>query len=170
MKNNIKQVILSGASVQVPFKSSLDNWITYIKIVKLENPEPKWIVETTTLTKYFDDIDESIDYFYDNAYTSKNIGLVINRLNDKKLINLDKLEEDDEFENPSNELLLLIENEKEYLDKESKLALSLENTKVDILEEWLRNKTWGFEQNSFSGVDVTEILTEIRRLKHEGTL
>ena len=41
------------------------------------------------------------------------------------------------------------------------------NTKLIELEEWLRDKTWGFEQNSFSGIEVTEILTKIKHLKED---
>jgi len=36
---------------------------------------------------------------------------------------------------------------------------------LDKLYEWLRDKTFGFEGNTFSGIEVTEILTKIKQLQ-----
>lgn len=132
IKDSIKELLFSGSTIEVPYKEKLEDWYGKVCITQLED---KYIVQNPWTTFY--DIDEAVDYFCSMAYTSRNIGYVLDRLKKKRLIS--KYLGDGDFKNPNVKFLSLIEKEKIEVDKESILMnlsefkeRSVERAKEDI--------------------------------------
>ena len=77
-KEAIKQVLRMGSAVSLPYKAEINQWYGEIKINKIDEfyiIQPSWI-------KFYD-IDEAVNYFCSEALTSKNVGYIQSRLDDK---------------------------------------------------------------------------------------
>lgn len=112
-KKAIIDVVELGGTVVFDYKSSIDSWFSEIKIFKIENEYiiyPGW--------KQFSDSESAINYFMDEAFTSKNFGYVQKRLIKKGILN-----EDDKYENPSTKMKLAFEQEGRLVDEEFKSIL-----------------------------------------------
>lgn len=118
MKEAIKKIITVGATVSIAYKSKINQWYGEIKIyggIDEDTKRPAYTV-THKGMQNFNDIDEAVNYFCYHGYTSKNLGLVQNRLMEKGL--LDNVDDRD-FEKPSSAMLLLFKQEGDIVDLEA---------------------------------------------------
>ena len=109
-KNSIKELLEFGFEIKFPYKRTINSWYSDISISKFED---SYTVSPQYTTFY--NIDEALDYFLDNAITSKNKGYIQGRL-DKKI----DLEGDYNIEHPDEELIKLFEEEGKIVDEEFK--------------------------------------------------
>ena len=110
-KEAIKQVLNAGGTISVSYKTEINQWYGELKISKLNDyfvVQPYW-------TKFYD-IDEAINYFCSEAFTSKNVGYTQSRL-DKKGIDFEK---NYDLENPNDKLKELFRKEGQLVDEEAK--------------------------------------------------
>ena len=103
-------IVEAGAHVEIAYKKEISHWYTEIKLYKLDK---EYIISGGNLYNKFDTFKEASDAFYNMCFTSKNIGLIQNRL--MKKIELD----DGAFAHPSKELKKLFKEEGKILDKEN---------------------------------------------------
>lgn len=119
MKQAIKDILKVGGSISFSLKHSIDEWFGSIKIYHVTphwDPDAKPYYYIEPYGKSFFDIDEAVDFFINEAFTSKNVGYVQNRLRDKGV----DFEMDFDLENPSEELLKLFDEEGKLVDEEFK--------------------------------------------------
>lgn len=117
MKNSIRRILESGGVVSYPHKTKINQWYGTIKISLVvpyfdELKKPYYYIDPLNMS--IEDINEAIDVFMEHALTSKNIGLVQDRLA-KKGINF---EDDYDLEHPKEKEFELFKTEGELLDKE----------------------------------------------------
>lgn len=111
MIESIKKMLNNGATISVPYKNEINEWYSDIKILKSSKST------YNAHRKTFYDIDDAVNYFYEQAYTSKNKGYIQNRLVDKGL-----LDPDDEYsiEYPDKKMKKLFLDEGKLIDEEFK--------------------------------------------------
>jgi hypothetical protein len=133
IKDSIKELLFSGSSIEISYKENLDEWCGNIRISQLGDSE--YVVSNPWII--FHDIDEAVNYFCSNAYTSKNMAYILERLKKKRLISKDL--DDDDLQSPTDKFLALIDKEKVEVDKEASLMnlsefkeKSVEQAKEDI--------------------------------------
>lgn len=114
-KESIKGVIELGGTVSMSFKTKISDWYGDIKISELNEDGGKiyWI---HPFSIRFCDIDDAVNYFCNEALTSKNVGYIQDRLREKGLI-----DDDDDLERPNAKLKKLFKDEGELVDEEAKL-------------------------------------------------
>ena len=110
MKESIKKILNSGASIKVSYKTEISSWYSDLEIYKVDG-------DYYVRPECFSDIDEAINYFLDKGYSSKNVGYIQNRLSDKGY----NFEEDYDLEKPDKELIKLFKEEGKLVDEEFKL-------------------------------------------------
>lgn len=133
MKDSIKNIIQANGKVSVSYKSEIDSWYGEIKIFSLfceDINNYEYSVEGGVKRQSFNNIDDAVNYFCYNAYTSKNIGYIQSRLMDSGKLGKD--EEEYDFEEPSNELKKIFKEEGTIVDKEAKLN-GIEKPKKQLL-------------------------------------
>ncbi len=113
MKESIKNILLAGGSISLPYKTEINEWYGSLRINKLSDGgyvvEPGW--------ENFSDIDDAINFFLHKGYTSNNVGYIQDRLRNKG-INFDR---DYNLEKPDSKLKKLFKDEAKLVDEESKL-------------------------------------------------
>jgi len=90
----------------ISYKTKINDWFSNIEIYSLNH---RYYV----FCYVFDNIEEALDKFCDTAFTSKNIGLIQRRLQDKG-VDFDEYK----LENPDAELIKIFEEEGKLLDQE----------------------------------------------------
>ena len=118
MKEAIKQILLSGGSIGFDMKQSINDWYGTIRIYPLKSfwkPEAKLTFYVEPYYEEFENIDEAVDFFIKEAFTSKNKAYIQNRLREK----ID-FEKGFDFEKPTKELIKLFRDEGKLVDKEFK--------------------------------------------------
>lgn len=117
MRESIKLLLNNGVSIRKSFKYEINDWYGEFELYKVYD-------RYNNIEKYysgyeqFDNIDEAIEHFMENCFTSKNKGYIQQRL-DKTI----DFEDDDRYdlENPSKELIEIFEKEGKIVDEEFKL-------------------------------------------------
>lgn len=110
-KKAIKEILSVGGTVSLNYKSKISHWYSTTKIFKIEKEyivDPGW--------NRFYDIEEAINFFCNEALTSKNVGYIQSRLQDKGI----DFENEYNLENPSGKLKKLFEEEGIIVDEEAK--------------------------------------------------
>jgi len=116
IKESIKGVLQMGGSISIPFKSKIDSWYSEVKISEISDKDDGgsvYVIQHPWLK--FCDIDEAVNYFCNEAFTSKNYGYIQDRLRNKGLIG-----ESSDLENPSNKIKKMFEDEGRLVDEEAK--------------------------------------------------
>lgn len=121
MRESIKLLLNNGVSFSIAYKSEINDWYSNFKLFKVWDRYKKKEIYYSMIEgghKQFDDIDEAVDYFMEMCFSSKNKGLIQERL-DKKI----DFENDERYdlEKPSEELIELFEIEGKIVDEEYKL-------------------------------------------------
>jgi hypothetical protein len=121
MRESIKLLLNNGVSFSIAYKSEINDWYSDFKLFKVWDRYKKKEIYYSMIEgghKQFDDIDEAVDYFMEMCFSSKNKGLIQERL-DKKI----DFENDERYdlEKPSEELTELFEIEGKIVDEEYKL-------------------------------------------------
>jgi len=121
MRESIKLLLNNGLSFSIGYKSEINDWYSDFKLFKVWDRYKKKEIYYSMIEgghKQFDDIDEAVDYFMEMCFSSKNKGLIQERL-DKKI----DFENDERYdlEKPSEELIELFEIEGKIVDEEYKL-------------------------------------------------
>ena len=117
-KQAIKDLLEMGVTIKFPFKSQIDSWYSDVSIHKsdflgdINNP----IYYISPYMKYSHDVDEIVNKFCEEAFTSKNIGLVQMNLMKKH----PSFEEDFDLEKPTKELREMFIEEGKLVDEEYK--------------------------------------------------
>jgi hypothetical protein len=106
MKESIRQLLLLGCKVSISYKRKINEWFSNIEIYALNG---LYYVDY----KEYDNIEDAINIFCDTAFTSKNVGLIQRRLQDKGVDF-----EDYNLEYPDAELIKIFEEEGKLLDQE----------------------------------------------------
>lgn len=89
-RESIKDILENGGSIELPFKSSINEWYSNIKIYCLE--KNRYVIEPQY--QKFSNIDEAVNWFLKEATTSKNVGYVQSRLS-RMGVNFESYELDD---------------------------------------------------------------------------
>ena len=110
MKKSIKKLLDQGTTITVDYKQKINSWFSEISIYKHKDSV---IVGEKRLQFY--DIDDGINYFMEQAYSSKNKGLIQRRLDQKGLVNSG---DEYSFENPNKKMRDLFKKEGILMDKE----------------------------------------------------
>lgn len=109
-KEHVKEILDFGFKLELPYKHKINSWYTNISITKTNN---HYIIHPQSIKFY--DIDEAVNYFLNEAITSKNKGYIQNRLS----VKID-FEEEYDLEKPNKELKKLFKDEGELVDEEAK--------------------------------------------------
>lgn len=112
MREAIKTIIQKGGIVEVSHKEKISSWYGSMKIQMYKG---KYLISNQHVT--FTDVEVALDYFLDNCFTSKNIGLIQSRLM-CKIENFDELYD---VEHPSKKLKQLFKEEGILVDEEAKV-------------------------------------------------
>lgn len=104
----IKELLDLGMSFQVPHKGEISSWYGELKVYQYGN---FYYVGHTK----FSDLDEAINFFLTEAFTSKNVGYVQSRLMKRNLL------DEYDLENPTSEVEKLFKDEGEIVDEEAKV-------------------------------------------------
>jgi len=115
MKEAIKKILKFG-SVEIPYKTQIDQWYSKIYIHTYEG---KYCIYPGSYM--YSDIDEAVTTFMRKALSSNNVGYIQERLQ-KKGINF---EMDYDLENPDDEVKKMFEDEGKIVDEELQLMLNL---------------------------------------------
>ena len=91
MKNAIKTLIQKHMTVQTSYKKHVKDWFFNAKIYMYGN---RCFVNGGPFSKYFDDIDEGIQFYIDEVLSAKNLGYIWHRLEDKGIDIGNNLDED----------------------------------------------------------------------------
>jgi hypothetical protein len=111
MKQAIKEILLAGGKVSFGLKYSIDEAYTSIEIYSINvDSSLDYIVEPHV--GYFTDIDKAIDFFVVEAFTSKNVGYLQKRLQDRGILF--------DVEDLSDEILNLFDEEGKLVAEEFK--------------------------------------------------
>jgi len=104
-RESIKDILKHGGSIDVPFKSKINDWSSSMKIYS--HRSNLYIVDPHH--QKFSNIDEAVDWFISKGLTSKNIGYVQSRLSSRGI----------DFESISpKEANILIKEEGKIVDAE----------------------------------------------------
>lgn len=109
-KEQIKEILNFGFEIKFPYKSKINQWFSNISIIKYNDH-----YDISPMSIKFYNIDEAVDYFLDQAITSKNKGYIQNRLNKRY-----DFEDDYDLEHPNDELKKIFEDEGKVVDEEFK--------------------------------------------------
>lgn len=137
MKEEIKKIIELGCSISIPFKPTINSWFSELKLSKLSNT--KFILSNNI---QFNNIDDAIDYFLLEGFSSKNIGYIQDRLI-KKGVFFD----DYDLEYPNDKTKEMFDNEGILVDEEFKKfnitlkELPSEEEGIKEIEELVSNIT-----------------------------
>lgn len=114
IKESISQILDLGGQVQFSYKYTLESWYgeSYIVYFSLND---EYFIHGTPLHGTYKDKNVAIEKFVNFIFSEKNLAYVIKRL--EKRVNFDP--EDYDFRDPSQELIDLIEEEKELIKKEN---------------------------------------------------
>lgn len=115
MKEHIKKLLEADSTISVSHKTKINQWYSEIKISQHTDEEFGKVYTVNNPYINFYNIDDAVDYFCYNAYTSKNIGYIQNRLNNKGLIN------EYDVEHPTKKLKEIFKKEGVLIDEEAKL-------------------------------------------------
>lgn len=107
-KESLKEILESGISFQFPHKSKISSWYGELKAYKLGN---FYYIGNTK----FSDINQAIDFFLTEAFTSKNVGYLQSRLSDRNPI------DEYDLEKPTKKIKQLFEEEGKIVDEEAKV-------------------------------------------------
>jgi hypothetical protein len=112
-KQSIKNILECDGAIQIPFKSEISDWYTELKISKLNKHEyvvhPHW--------QKFSDIDEAVNWFLNEGFTSKNVGYIQSRLSKKGI----DFESEYDLRYPDDDIKKLFDDESKLVDEEAKL-------------------------------------------------
>lgn len=126
-KEAIKQVVEAGMTIEFPYKSKINDYYSQLRFVNMDTYYRVGEIN-------FSDIDEAVNYFLREGFTSKNKGYIQTRL-------MNKRNDIDEYwlENPDEELKNLFKEEGKLVDEEAKkLNINVKPfPKVEEAEEWL---------------------------------
>lgn len=109
IKEYIKETLKFGFKIEFPYKSIINQWYSNISIYKFSD-----YYEISPMSVKFYDIDEAVDYFLNEAISSKNKGYIQNRLNRKYDL------EEYNLEKPDDELEKIFDEEGKIVDEEFK--------------------------------------------------
>jgi hypothetical protein len=121
-KEAIKEVVSAGLRIQFPFKSEISSWYGEIKLYEMDNFYYSCDVK-------FSNLDEAVNHFCTEAFTSKNVGYVQSRLMDRKLV-----DDGSDLERPKKNLKKLFKDEAKKVDEEAK-SLDLKPIKFPTSKE-----------------------------------
>jgi hypothetical protein len=107
-KESIKEVVSAGLSIQFPFKSEISSWYGEIKLYKMYNFYYSCDIK-------FSNLDDAVNHFCTEAFTSKNVGYIQSRLMNKKLV-----DDGSNLERPDKDLKELFKEEAKIVDEEAK--------------------------------------------------
>ena len=113
MKRSISRILDNGGTVKFSYKYSLESWYSEAYITYFSLNDEYFIHETPSHGTYKNK-EEAIDKFVSFIFSENNLAYVINRL--EKRVNFNA--EDYDFQEPSQELLDLIEEEKTIIIQE----------------------------------------------------
>jgi len=117
-KEAIKQLLEMGVTIKFPFKSQIDSWYGDLSIHKSEFvgdiKKPRYYISPHM--EYYYDINEVVNRFCEEAFTSKNFGLVQMNLMRKYV----GFENDYDLERPTKELREMFAEEGKLVDEEYK--------------------------------------------------
>lgn len=116
MKQAIKDIIQAGGTVSFPMKHSVDAWFGNIKVSPIKLPWGEAYYYVEPFGKNFDNIDDAVNLFINEAFSSKNVGYIQMRLAEKGI----DFEDEFDLENPTENLLQLFEEEGKLVDEEFK--------------------------------------------------
>ena len=122
-KEAIKEVVSAGLRIQFPFKSEISSWYGEIKLYEMDNFYYSCDVK-------FSNLDEAVNHFCTEAFTSKNVGYVQSRLMDRKIV-----DDGSDLERPKKNLKKLFKDEAKKVDEEAKSLV--DTLTVDNLVEKL---------------------------------
>lgn len=128
IKESIKNVVLSGMTIKHPYKSEISSWYSDISISSYNG-----FYSIHPFSVKFANIDDAVNYFCNQAFTSKNVGYIQSRLFDKKILN----DYDHNLENPDKELKKLFIEEGKLVDEEAK-ALDIKLIEFPKAEDALK--------------------------------
>ena len=150
MKNEIKMLLNLGINMSVDYKSKIDEWYSKKEIYKYKD---RFIVSSPHITFY--NIDEAVNYFILETFSSKNKGYIQNRLFNKNL-----LSDEIDFEDPSQKTLELFKKEGELVDAElEKLNIKIKlPTYQEALEEFKKVEKIA---------DLDKVKTHLEKLKKD---
>lgn len=117
MKNSIRKIVENFGTVSFPYKTEINDWYSSISFTKIkpmwdDKMVPYYFISPMGLK--FNSLDEGINEFMELALTSKNKGLIQERLTNKGY----NFEDDYDLEKPNPELIKLFEEEGKKLDEE----------------------------------------------------
>ena len=111
MKQSIIEIIERGGTISIPYKTKINEWYGELKITKLDKNEyviqPYW--------QKFSDVEDAVNWFLNEGFTSKNKGYIQGRLDDKGV----KFSDYD-IENPTKEVKDAFKKEGKIVDNEAK--------------------------------------------------
>jgi hypothetical protein len=113
LRDAVKRIVETGGIVEIAHKSKINEWYGSVKVYK-STYSGKYFVEHGR--GEFKTVDEAVDVFMDLAYTSKNIGYIQKRLDEKGI----NFEDDYDLEKPSTELRKMFKDEGVIVDEEYK--------------------------------------------------
>lgn len=106
-KESLKEILESGISFQFPHKKNISSWYGELKCYKYDN------FYHVGMTK-FSDIDQAVDFFLTEAFTSKNVGYVQSRLMERTDLG------EYDLGKPSKRIKDMFEEEGKIVDEEAK--------------------------------------------------
>jgi hypothetical protein len=107
-KEAIKEVVSAGLRIYFPFKREISSWYGEIKLYEMNNFYYSCDIK-------FSDLDEAVNHFCTEAFTSKNVGYIQSRLMDRKLV-----DDGSDLERPDKDLKKLFKDEAKKVDEEAK--------------------------------------------------
>jgi hypothetical protein len=108
-KESFKQLLEAGVTLQFPYKTKISSWYGELKAYK--QYDGFYHVDHTR----FSDIDQAVDFFITEAFTSKNVGYIQSRLMNKNLLG------EYDLEKPTSKIKNLFQEEGKVVDEESKV-------------------------------------------------
>ncbi len=111
LRDAIIKIVETGGIVEIAHKSKINEWYGSVKVYK-STYSGKYFVEYSR--GEFKTAEEAVNVFMDLAYTSKNVGYIQKRLDNKGI----DFESDYDLEKPSKELRKLFKDEGKIVDKE----------------------------------------------------
>jgi hypothetical protein len=114
-KNAIKILLEAGATIEMPYKTRIDDWYSKVSISKVfthDNSPIYFIYRGDN----FSDINEAVESFLDIAFSPNNIGYVQQRLRLKG-----HEFEDYELKKPSEDTIRLFAEESKLIEEELKV-------------------------------------------------
>lgn len=117
-KEVIKELLEMGVTIKFPFKSQIDSWYGDVSIHKSEFigdiDKPRYYI--SPYMEYSHDVNEIVNRFCEEVFTSKNVGLIQMNLMKKHI----DFEEDYNLERPTKELRQMFDEEGKLVDEQYK--------------------------------------------------